>query len=174
VLDVTRADEAKRLVAGAVDLGIAWLFFALLALIAGSFPACLIVACLLLLRDSPTFERWGIASPGKRLVGLTVVGHRDRPLDHVASIERNLTTASFFLITPVMVTLFALLPFIDGAAGYLAGALLSILLLGIEVYEIVRDPRGQRLGDLLAGTMVIETAFQGLDANHWQAPENEI
>lgn len=70
---------------------------------------------------------WNGASPGKRALGLRVVTSTGRPLSFGDSVLRNLLRAA------------DLLP-----AGYAVGALVAAL-----------DPRFRRLGDLVAGTMVI-------------------
>ncbi|MDJ0837492.1 MAG: RDD family protein [Acidobacteriota bacterium] len=170
-----KADEAKRIIAGAIDFGVALIGFFILGYFLGKFIACLIAAAFLLLRDSPSLELFDGASPGKKMVGLKVLQVRGRTCDHVASIKRNLTIASFFLVSPILVIVFAVMPFIDRGFGYLVGAGIGALCLGVELYEVMTDLRGRRLGDLLAGTRVIETAFQGVDSRQWMThnPEAE-
>ena len=166
-----KADVAKRMIAGVIDYCVALTGFFLLSLVLGQFIACLATAAFLLLRDSPTLELFDGASPGKKVTGLVVLQVRGQTCDHIASIKRNLSIAAFFLVSPVLVIVFAMMPFIDRGFGYLVGAAIGLLGLGVEVYEIFKDRGGQRLGDLLAGTRVIETAFQGVDSKQWASAE---
>jgi uncharacterized RDD family membrane protein YckC len=117
-------------IAGAlVSFGLSWLPFA------GIVLSGFVLAAWWLLRDIPG------ASPGKRLFGLTVVRQDGSPADKRARILRNIT-----LIPGPLVTLIPL-------GGLFTGPALAIGLLLVEIgFLLVRH---ERLGDRIAGTMVI-------------------
>lgn len=171
MIGVIKADEAKRIVAGVIDFAIGGLIFIVLALLIGGFIACLGAATFLLLRDNLAVDVLDGMSPGKKLMALKAVQAKEEPCDHVASIKRNLTIASFYLTSAGLVIVFALVPFVESGLGYILGALIGLLGIGIELYEVMTDPRGLRLGDLMAGTHVIETAFEGVDPTQWLTPD---
>lgn len=70
---------------------------------------------------------WSGQTPGKRLIGLRVLREGGRPVDFSASAVRNLVRAVDFLP----------------------------LAYGLGVLVMFADPRGRRLGDLAAGTLVV-------------------
>jgi hypothetical protein len=72
-------------------------------------------------------EAWRVTTPGKRALGLRVVTTEGRPIGFVASALRNVVRAADVL-----------------PAGYLVG-----------VVSITATRKFQRLGDLVAGTMVV-------------------
>lgn len=171
MLPPVKADEAKRIVACAMDFGIALVLYFLLRYLLGSFIACFAAAAFLLVRDSASIDIFDGVSPGKKMVGLKVVMNGDESCDHVASIKRNLTIASYFLLAPPLVIFFALIPLVDRQMGYVAAFLIACLAVGMELYEVMTDKKGLRLGDLLADTRVIEHAFESADHRPWAEPE---
>lgn len=136
------AGPARRAVAHVIDLilcfGAVALFGALLLLAGGDvdhlgawMKASLgIVLLLAFLAQWVYFAVWeGLAgaTPGKLALGLRVVTAQGRPIDATAAVLRNLLRAADAL-----------------PAGYAAGVLAMAV-----------GPRFQRLGDLVAGTMVV-------------------
>ena len=153
-----KADSAKRFVAAALDLIIAGLGYGFLFLVFGRFLGYLGASCFLLLRDQS--GQW-LFSPGKKLLGLKVVRTDGGGCDHVASIKRNLTMAAFFLVAGALTLVFGILPFVDWRLAAFFGALAGLLALGMELFKLMSDERGLRLGDLLADTRVVEVAPVG-------------
>ncbi len=88
------------------------------------------VACELLLQGQ---------SPGKRLLGLRVVGRGGGAVDPLSSMIRNLLRYADFL--PGMY--------------------------GVGVISMLLSPRSQRVGDLAAGTVVVREARRGEVAPRW-------
>lgn len=86
----------------------------------------------------------GGRSAGKRLTALRVVRVDGEAMDFQSSLLRNLTTAAPFLLY--------LVPF---AGPFLAYTLGAVILL-VEAYLGFYDPDGQRAGDTLAETLVVE------------------
>ncbi|MGB9885659.1 MAG: RDD family protein [Moorellales bacterium] len=83
---------------------------------------------------------------GKRLVGLRVVEYPGQGGANFAdSARRNLVFAvpMLLLVIPVF--------------GRIMYAVVMILVWVLEIYLVLTDPQGRRLGDRWAGTMVIET-----------------
>jgi len=160
-----KADSAKRIVAAALDLGIAWVSYAILQWVFGRFLGYLGASCFLLLRDQS--DPW-FFSLGKKLLGLRVVRGDGNRCDHIASIKRNLTMAAFFLVSGGLTLIFAVIPFVDWRLAVLIGALVGLLALGMELFKLLTDERGARLGDLLADTRVIDAVAFGQTAGRPQ------
>ena len=84
-------------------------------------------------------------SIGKKLIGIkTILKSNKRPCDFKYSILRNLPIG--------IVALFAFTPFI----GWLLFFTLGLLIIGFEIYLIVSDKEGLRIGDIIADTMVVD------------------
>ena len=109
-----------------------------------------VLACLFYIITCDAFP--GGRSPGKHLAGLKVVRLDREPMDYYASVVRNLTAAVPFLLY--------LAPAIGPFLAYTLGA--GILL--IEAYLGFYDLEGQRAGDIIAQTLVVEFQ-QKSDAN---------
>jgi len=86
----------------------------------------------------------GGRSAGKRLTGLKVVRVDREGMDFQSSLLRNLTVAAPFLLHPV--------PFAGPFLAYTVGAAILV----IETYLGFYDADGQRAGDTLAETLVVE------------------
>lgn len=139
--DARRARYLARLVGKAADLILAmslWHIPGAAGVLASFFY--------LLMCDGFTGGR----SAGKWLTGLKVIRLGQEPMDFQASLLRNLPVAAPFLLYLVP----AVGPFLAFTIG------LAILL--IETYLGFYDPDGQRAGDTIAETLVVE---------HWQAPD---
>ncbi|MEW6719959.1 MAG: RDD family protein [Thermodesulfobacteriota bacterium] len=94
----------------------------------------------------------GGRSAGKWLTGLKVVRIDRDAMDFPASMKRNFTVAVPFLLY--------LLPAIGPFLAWTVGA----AILFVEAYLGFYDPEGQRAGDTVAGTLVVEFR-QESDAN---------
>jgi uncharacterized RDD family membrane protein YckC len=82
-------------------------------------------------------------SLGKMVVGLEVVDEEGNPCDIKASIYRNIPFVLFFFF-PVLHVL-----------GLILLVLVGLPLLLIELWLVVVDDTGERLGDRVAGTRVV-------------------
>jgi uncharacterized RDD family membrane protein YckC len=109
-----------------------------------------VLACLFYLLTCDAFP--GGRSPGKWLTGLKVVRLDREPMDYHASVVRNLTVASPFLLY--------LVPAIGPFLAYTLG--LGVLF--VEAYLGFYDLEGLRAGDTIAQTLVVEYR-QVSDAN---------
>lgn len=140
--DARRARYLARLVAKAADL--------ILAMSLWHIPgAAGVLASLFYLLMCDGFT--GGRSAGKWLTGLKVIRVGQEPMDFQASLLRNLPVAAPFLLYLVP----AVGPFLAFTIG------LAILL--IETYLGFYDPDGQRGGDTIAETLVVE---------QWQAADD--
>jgi hypothetical protein len=142
-----KADPVKRAIALVID--------ALLSAIVSVIPfiGWAIGALYMLLRDALPIEALSYKSLGKKIMNLSVV-IVDKPgvrLDYALSAKRNW----MFALGPI-ITLWLLIPII----GWFFLAPLTIiaaLVLGIiEIVKVFTDPKGVRLGDKMANTMVVE------------------
>lgn len=117
-------------------LGIASAFLSLLN--AWSAAAFVIVSFVILWGYFALFEAlWGGRTPGKRLLGLRVIFETGHPVTPQAALVRNL------------VRIVDLQPGVSGLVGLLFVAL---------------HPRGKRLGDIVAGTIVVRDEVSELSA----------
>ena len=145
--DYPPADARRRAVARCIDLAVA---VAPLLLVPHSRPRAgqILAAALLLCGDSLLGPG---RSFGKRLAGLRVLVLRTRrPCGNRESMARN---AIFVL---------ALLPVVSGAPlSFSLGALACIALLeaAVALRPLTRDLGQRRLGDLLAGTQVVDASI---------------
>ncbi len=147
--ELKKADPGKRVIAFLID--------GVLAGIVSAIPVVggLIGALYMLLRDALPVEALDHKSVGKKLVGLAVVpeGNPGARIGYVVSAKRNWMWA----IGPVL-AIPAHIPFI-GLLLIPIYAILSLALFVLAVVEtlkIFNDPQGKRIGDTMAGTMVIE------------------
>jgi len=143
VTDARKARYLARLVGKSADLIIGMCLWQIPG------PAG-VLACLFYIMTCDAFV--GGQSLGKRLSGLKTVRLDREPMDYHASVVRNLTTAVPFLLY--------LVPAIGPFLAYTLGA--AVLL--TEAYLGFYDLEGQRAGDIIAQTMVVEFQ-QKSDAN---------
>ncbi|QOC93555.1 RDD family protein [Micromonospora craniellae] len=150
-LDVRAARIGSRVLALLLDVGIQLLFGLLLAALVGlglaalpdgaidaaSERALLTIGVVLLLVGYPVlFERFNHGrTPGKAAVGLRVVGVDGAPVGIRQSLARALA----------------------GVAVEWPGLVLPLLSWVAGMTVMLSDTRGRRLGDLVAGTMVVHT-----------------
>lgn len=84
-------------------------------------------------------------SPGKRMIGLQVLHEKEgSPISFKESIERNIPFA--------IVYIFSIIPLLGWLLLFIVG--LPILL--FESYLVYHDEKGIRVGDILAGTQVVD------------------
>lgn len=133
--EARRARYLARLVGKAADLVLAMSLWHIPGA-AGVFAALLYI----LMCDGFVDGR----SAGKWLTGLKVVRVDNEPMDFQASLLRNLTVASPFLLY--------LVPIVGPFLAFTVG--MAVLI--IETYLGFYDPDGQRAGDTLAETLVVE------------------
>lgn len=133
--DARRARYLARMVGKAADLIVALCLWRIEGA-AGAFAALFY----LLMADAFPGGR----SAGKWLAGLKVVRVDGEPMDFSASLLRNGTIAVPFLLY--------LVPAVGPFLAYTVG--LAVLL--VETYLGFYDPDGQRAGDTLAETLVVE------------------
>jgi uncharacterized RDD family membrane protein YckC len=142
-LDERRARYLSRLIGKAADL--------IAAMSLWHIPgAAGVAACLFYILMCDGFP--GGRSPGKWLTGLKVVRLDREGMDYQASMTRNLTVA-----VPVLLYL---IPAIGPFLAYTIG----VAVLCVEAYLGFYDPEGQRAGDTVAETLVVEFR-QESDAN---------
>jgi uncharacterized membrane protein len=143
---LTKADPVKRMIAFVID--------ALASMIVGFIPFVggIIGALYMLLRDALPIEALEYKSIGKKLLKLSVVNIEDptSKIDYAVSAKRNW----MFALGPMMM-FFLFIPILGWIINILIGIAVFILII-IEIIKIFSDEKGVRLGDKLAGTMVIE------------------
>lgn len=84
-------------------------------------------------------------SPGKSLIGLKVVHEKGAiPVSFKESILRNIPLA--------IVYIFSIIPFL----GWVLFIIVGLPILLFESYLVYHDEKGIRVGDILAGTQVID------------------
>jgi hypothetical protein len=143
---LTKADPVKRIIAFIID-AVASMIIGLIPLVGG-----IIGALYMLLRDALPIEALEYKSIGKKLLKLSVVNIEEptSKIDYAASAKRNW----MFALGPIMLFFF-LIPIIGWIIDILIGIAVFILVI-IEIIKIFSDEKGIRLGDKMAGTMVIE------------------
>jgi hypothetical protein len=143
---LSKADPVKLIIAFVID-AIVSMLIGLIPLVGG-----IIGALYMLLRDALPIEVLEYKSVGKKLLKLSVVNIEDQgaKIDYAASAKRNW----MFALGPIMV-FFILIPIIGWIIDILLGIALLILVI-TEIVKIFSDEKGVRLGDKMAGTMVIE------------------
>jgi len=141
-----KADIGKRAVAAMVDIAIAF-FVGMIPIIGG-----IIGGAYMALRDGFTFEPVNGQSFGKKLFDLKAVSAvSGEPCDYMLSIRRNLP-----FVVPALSMVFS----IFGKYVLLGAAYIWLAVLVIEFLLAFTDPKGERLGDKIAGTRVVEISSQ--------------
>ena len=143
---LTKADPVKRIIALVID-AVAAMMIGLIPFVGG-----IIGALYMLLRDALPIEALEYKSIGKKLLKLSVVNIEDptSKIDYTASAKRNW----MFALGPMMM-FFLFIPILGWIIDILIGIAVFILAI-IEIIKIFSDEKGVRLGDNMAGTMVIE------------------
>jgi len=143
---LTKADPVKRIIAFVID-AVASMIVGLIPFVGG-----IIGALYMLLRDALPIEALEYKSIGKKLLKLSVVniGDPTSKIDYTASAKRNW----MFALGPMMM-FFLFIPILGWIIDILIGIAVFILVI-IEIIKIFSDEKGVRLGDNMAGTIVIE------------------
>jgi uncharacterized RDD family membrane protein YckC len=135
-----RADVGKRIAAALMD-GVPAYVISFLPFIGG-----LISAAYLALRDGLPLSPDGGQSLGKKLFQLRAVRMPDNgPCDYGTSLLRNLP-----FVVPALLM-------IKPGVGWILGSVVWLAAFALEVLLVITDEKGQRIGDRLAKTQVIET-----------------
>ncbi|HEY6546844.1 MAG TPA: RDD family protein [Vicinamibacteria bacterium] len=175
--------QQKRLVAAAVDVGIAialWAVFMLVSMVLGlgssfasgdsglatgaavflprivGFVGALVSLGYILGRDVLAGDR----SFGKKLQKIRVLGPGGQPVTFVDSAKRNAIFAIGSVLTFLSATL-QLVPCLGDAVAcllfplWLGGALLGLVAVVLELVKITQEPEGVRMGDQFAQTRVV-------------------
>jgi len=139
-----KADLGKRFVAAIID--------AVIGVVVGMIPAIggLAAAAYWAVRDGLEFEFMHHRSIGKHVMKLRPVTLDGSPMDITASVKRN-----WMFALGGVVQLLLWIPFI-GWLFVIPVALLSFAIGVIELFLVLTDPEGRRLGDKIANTKVIE------------------
>lgn len=139
-----KAELSKRFIAVVID--------AVIAVVVGMIPLIggLIGAAYWLVRDGLELEFMDRRSIGKKMMKLRPVRLDGMPMDIATSVKRNWM---FALGGIVQVLLF--IPIL-GWLLIIPVVLIAMVLGLIELYKVVTDQQGRRLGDAMAGTKVIE------------------
>ncbi len=139
-----RADVGKRMVAAIID--------AVITIVIGFVPIAggIAATAYWLVRDGMDLEFMDHRSIGKKIMKLRPVTLDGGPVDLATSLKRNWMfaiggVAQFFAMT------------IIGLVIAIPLFLLAIVIAIVEVVLVFVDPAGQRVGDKMAGTRVIET-----------------
>jgi uncharacterized RDD family membrane protein YckC len=137
--ELVRADSGKRIAAALLD-GVPAYVIAFVPYIGG-----LISAAYLALRDGLPLSPEGGQSIGKKLLQLRAVRMPDgAPCDYGTSLLRNLP-----LIVPALLM-------IRPGIGWVLGSVVWLGVFVVEVLLVIADENGQRIGDRLAKTAVID------------------
>ncbi|HEY9429037.1 MAG TPA: RDD family protein [Gemmatimonadaceae bacterium] len=145
-LATIKPDTGKRIVAAVIDC--------IVAAILNAVPAIggLVAAAYWLLRDGLDVTFMDRRSIGKKVMKLRPIRLDGQPMDIETSARRNWMFALGGVIW--------FLKYIFILGWLLIGpVLLAAIVLGFyELYRVITDPQGRRLGDTMAGTKVIEVA----------------
>lgn len=137
--ELARADPGRRIAAALLD-GVPAYVIAFVP-----FIGWLISAAYLALRDALPLSPEGGQSIGKKLLQLRAVRMPDgTPCDYGTSLLRNLP----FVVPPLMM--------IRPGIGWFFGSMIWLAVFVVETLLVIADESGQRIGDRLAKTMVIE------------------
>ncbi|UCD25385.1 MAG: RDD family protein [Gemmatimonadota bacterium] len=150
------ADNQPRAKAGKADLGkrfVAAVIDAVIAIVLGLVPAIggLAAAAYWLVRDGLELQFMDRRSVGKRLMQLRPVTLDGSPMDLVASAKRN-----WMFAIGGIVTLLLAVPFV-GLLLVVPVAIVGMVIGILELFLVLGDPEGRRLGDKIANTKVVDT-----------------
>ncbi len=130
-----KAGLSKRLIAKLVDILVAWVLSLFL-------PPLGIILGLVYLGLADGFQRG--QSLGKMVLGLEVVGSDGGACDLRSSFYRNLPFVFTFLCVSIPLL------------GWILLIIVGLPVIAIEIWLMATDERGERLGDRIAGTHVVE------------------
>ena len=139
-----KADLGKRFVAAVIDM--------VVGVVLGLIPAVggLVAAAYWAIRDGLEFEFMHHRSIGKHVMKLRPVTLDGSPMDITASVRRN-----WMFALGGVVQLLLWIPFV-GWLFVIPVAVAAFAIGIIELFLVITDPEGRRLGDKIANTQVIE------------------
>lgn len=139
-----KADLSKRFIAAVIDC--------VVGVVIGMIPFIggLIAAAYWLVRDGLELEFMDGRSIGKKVMKLRPVRLDGLPMDIPTSVRRN-----WMFAFGGVVQLLMFIPIL-GWLMMVPVAILALALGLLELYKVVTDPEGRRLGDTMARTKVIE------------------
>ncbi|MBF0545924.1 MAG: RDD family protein [Candidatus Riflebacteria bacterium] len=130
-----------------------------------SFFTFIFFGAIVLLKDSPyRIEGFGVClehqTPGKKTMGILVTQLDGiSPIDHFASVKRNMTLAIPYYWAALLVFLQSMpIPFFKWfiiSSFAIVGMLAVVGITAFEIFQIYKDPEGRRWGDKRADTKVI-------------------
>jgi uncharacterized RDD family membrane protein YckC len=145
-LGAGKADAGKRVIAAVIDC--------IVAAVLNAVPTIggLVAAAYWLVRDGLDISFMDRRSIGKKIMKLRPVRLDGRPMSIETSARRNWMFALGGVVW--------FLKYIFILGWLLIGpVLLAAIVLGVyELYRVLSDPDGRRLGDVMAGTKVVEVA----------------
>lgn len=143
---VMKADLAKRFIAAVID--------AVVAMVLGFIPlvGSIVGAGYMLVRDGLELDFMDGRSIGKKVMKLRPVTNDGSKMTIEKSIRRNwmFGLGAFHGILLFIPVLGWILMFIISIVGLLIGI--------FEIFKVLTDAEGRRIGDNMAGTKVVETA----------------
>lgn len=147
IIDSSRAQPVRRVLAKFVDLFVVMFTSAVVIYPLGPLLGFLYS----LVADALPFKGFAGQSLGKKLFKLKVIS--TKPGAQISANSKLTYRESIYRNAPVGVaTFFALIPI----WGWAILALIGFPLMIVEIYLLIRAPRGQRLGDVMADTEVVE------------------
>jgi uncharacterized RDD family membrane protein YckC len=151
------ARSATGFVSGKADLGkraIAALIDGVLAMIIGMVPVVggIAAAAYWLVRDGLEVDFMDGRSIGKKLMKLRPVRLDGQPMDIETSVRRN-----WMFAFGGLVSLLLFIPILGWLLAIPVG-LVALALGLLEIFRVVTDDQGRRLGDSMAQTRVVEAA----------------
>jgi len=140
-----KADLGKRFVAVLIDGVIAGIVAAVIPAVGG-----IIASAYMILRDGLEFDFMNHRSIGKQIMKLHVNTVDGAPIDIMTSVRRNWMFGIGYLI-PLLI----FIPILGWIAIPFVGVA-SVVLCLIEVFLVLTDGQGRRLGDKIAKTVIAE------------------
>jgi len=148
-----KADPVRRVIALLIDMFLAGIVYEILDLVLFNSLALLVAWALILMRDAPLLP---MGSPGKKVMGIKALRTDGKPLCMVTSFKRNLPLVLGYVAHIFFLFAFSLAPHFGRFLAETLASCVFLLILGTEAWKIFTDPAGARLGDILAGTQVVE------------------
>jgi uncharacterized RDD family membrane protein YckC len=143
---IMKADLAKRFIAALID--------GVIAAVIGFIPVIgsFVGAAYMLLRDGLELDFMNGRSIGKKVMKLRPVTSDGSKMTIEKSIKRNWMFAlgafnGILLFIPIL-----------GWALMIILSIIGLLIVLFEIFKVVTDSEGRRLGDNMAGTKIVETA----------------
>ena len=139
-----KSNIGNRIMAGLIDLVIAWVPTVIIPGLGDILGIAYILTRDTIMYQIKKEQQWKNKSIGKKLFNLEVVNLEGDLVDYGISVKRNLPLCigSIIAVIPVI--------------GWIFGGLIGFIVAVLEIYLILTDNNGQRLGDKYAETQVID------------------